>query len=123
MNVLAFEISVVTLLLIALIGSVFHTCVFAIHKKMHSNILSEVWPALCVLMGLGLLCPAPLSPWFNISVQVLAYLHLIVNVGSLFVNLFVASDIKEENERFKTCATLNMIFFFTFLILYAIYSI
>ena len=122
MNVLAFEISVVTLLLIILIGAVFHTCTFAIHKKIHDSILIEVWFGLCLLIGLGLLCPEPLSPWFDTSVIVLSFCHLIVNAVNFIVSLFIQSDIKEENENFDAYAKLNIIFFFAFLILYAFYS-
>lgn len=122
MNVLAFEISVVTLLLITLIGAVFHTCTFAIHKKMHSSILMEVWIGLCLLIGLGLLCPEPLSHWFDTRVMVLSFLHLIVNAGNFIVSLFIRSEIKEENENFDAYAKLNIIFFFAFLILCAFYS-
>lgn len=123
MNVLAFEISVVTLLLITLIGAVFHTCAFAIYKKIHNSILMEVWFGLCLLIGLGLLCPEPLSPWFDTSILVLSFLHLIVNAGNFIVSLFIRSEIKEENENFDAYAKLNIISFFAFLILYAIYAI
>lgn len=122
MNVLAFEISVVTLLLITLIGAVFHTCAFAIYKKTHRSILMEVWLGLCLLIGLGLLCPEPLSPWFDTSILLLSFFHLIVNAGNFIVSLFIQSDIKEENENFDAYAKLNIIFFFAFLILCAFYS-